>query len=98
MSNEILCIIILIFACISILGYLYWMIKKNGLRAVVVEFIVAAERQFEKGENQTKINYVIDRIINILPEFLKIFITRDNVKTFVQGVFDDVKSALDYRD
>ena len=98
MSNEILCIIILIFACISILGYLYWMIKKNGLRAVVVEFIVAAERQFEKGENQTKINYVIDRIINILPEFLKIFITRDNVKTFVQGVFDEVKQALDYRD
>ena len=98
MSNEILCIIILIFACIFILGYLYWMIKKNGLRAVVVEFIVAAERQFDKGENQTKINYVIDRIINILPEFLKIFITRDNVKIFVQGVFDEVKQALDYRD
>lgn len=98
MSSEILCIIILILACVVTLGYLYWMIKKNGLRAVVVEFIVAAERQFEKGENQTKINYVIDRIINILPEFLKIFITRDNVKTFVQGVFDEVKQALDYRD
>ena len=97
MSNEILCIIILILACVVTLGYLYWMIKKNGLRAVVVEFIVAAERQFEKGENQTKINYVIDRIINILPEFFKIFITRDNVKTFVQGVFDEVKQALDYR-
>ena len=97
MSNEIVCIIILIFACIFILGYLYWTIKKNGLRAVVVEFIVAAERQFEKGENQTKINYVIDRIINLLPEFLKLFITRENVKAFAQEVFDDIKQALDYK-
>lgn len=97
MSNEIVCIIILILACIVTLGYLYFVIKKNGLRAVVVEFIVAAERQFEKGENQQKINYVIDRIINLLPNVLKYFITRENVKSFVQGVFDDVKQALDYR-
>ena len=97
MSNEILCIIILVLACIAILGYLYWMIKKNGLRAVVVEFIVAAEQEFEKGANQDKINYVIDGLLAFLPKILRCFITRENVKAFVQGVFDDVKEALDYR-
>lgn len=97
MSNEILCIIILVLACIAILGYLYWMIKKNGLRAFVVKLIVTAEQEFEKGANQDKINYVIDGLLAFLPKILRCFITRENVKTFVQRVFDDVKEALDYR-
>ena len=97
MSNEILCIIILVLACIAILGYLYWMIKKNGLIPVVVKMIVAAEDQFEKGANQEKINYVIDSLLEFLPKIFRYFITRENVKAFVQGVFDDVKEALDYR-
>ena len=97
MSNEILCIIILVLACIAILGYLYWMIKKNGLRAFVIKLIVAAEQEFEKGANQDKINYVIDGLLAFLPKIFRYFITRENVKAFVQGVFDDVKEALDYR-
>ena len=97
MSNEILCIIILVLACIVILGYLYWMIKKNGLIPVVVKMIVAAEDQFEKGANQEKINYVIDSLLEFLPKILRCFITRENVKSFVQKVFNSVKEALDYR-
>ena len=97
MSNEILCIIILVLACIAILGYLYWMIKKNGLRAFVIKLIVAAEDQFEKGANQEKINYVIDSLLEFLPKILRCFITRENVKSFVQKVFNSVKEALDYR-
>ena len=97
MSNEILCIIILILACIAILGYLYWVIKKNGLIPVVVKMIVAAEDQFEKGANQEKINYVIDSLLEFLPKILRCFITKENVKSFVQKVFNSVKEALDYR-
>ena len=97
MSNEILCIIILILACVAILGYLYWMIKKNGLIPVVVKMIVAAEDQFEKGANQEKINYVIDSLLEFLPKILRCFITRENVKSFVQKVFNSVKEALDYK-
>ena len=80
MSNEILCIIILVLACIAILGYLYWVIKKNGLIPVVVKMIVAAEDQFEKGANQEKINYVIDSLLEFLPKILRCFITKENVK------------------
>ena len=97
MSNEILCIIILILACVVTLGYLYWAIKKNGLIPVVVKMIVAAEDQFEKGANQEKINYVIDSLLEFLPKILRCFITRENVKSFVQKVFNSVKEALDYR-
>lgn len=97
MSNEILCIIILVLACIAILGYLYWMIKKNGLIPVVVKMIVAAEDHFEKGANQEKINYVIDSLLEFLPKILRCFITRENVKSFVQKVFNSVKEALDYK-
>ena len=97
MSNEILCIIILILACVAILGYLYWVIKKNGLIPVVVKMSVAAEDQFEKGANQEKINYVIDSLLEFLPKILRCFITRENVKSFVQKVFNSVKEALDYK-
>ena len=48
-------------------------------------------------QNQDKINYVIDGLLAFLPKILRCFITRENVKAFAQGVFDDVKEALDYR-
>ena len=97
MDTNTMCIIILIFACVSILVYLLYRIKKDGLIPVVVKMIVAAEGQFEKGANQEKINYVIDSLLEFLPKILRCFITRENVKSFVQKVFNGVKEALDYK-
>ena len=41
-------------------------------------------------------NYVIDCIIGLLPMPLRIFITRNTVRKFIQKIFDIVKGALDY--
>ena len=97
MDTNTMCIIILILACVSILVYLLYRIKKDGLIPVVVKMIVAAEDQFEKGANQEKIDYVIDSLLEFLPKILRCFITRENVKSFVQKVFNGVKEALDYK-
>ena len=88
---------ILAVAILAFILYLVWQIKKKGLRATAVDLIVKAEEMFRQGDNENKLNYVIDKIISItIPKPLSIFITRDSVKSFVQSVFDETKKALDY--
>ena len=90
-------IAIVVIAILAFILYLVWQIKKKGLRATAVDLIVKAEEMFRQGDNENKLNYVIDKIISItIPKPLSIFITRDAVKSFVQSVFDETKKALDY--
>ncbi len=90
-------IAIVVIAILAFILYLVWQIKKKGLRATAVDLIVKAEEMFRQGDNENKLNYVIDKIISIIiPKPLRLFITRDAVKSFVQSVFDETKKALDY--
>ena len=90
-------IAIIVMAILAFILYLVWQIKKKGLRATAVDLIVKAEEMFRQGDNENKLNYVIDKIISItIPKPLSLFITRDSVKSFVQSVFDETKKALDY--
>ena len=88
---AIVVIVILAFAL-----YLVWQIKKKGLRQTAISLIVKAEDMFKQGENENKINYVIDKIIVLIPAPLSFFITREAVREFIQTIFDEVKKALDY--
>ena len=90
-------IAIVVIAILAFILYLVWQIKKKGLRATAVDLIVKAEDMFRQGDNENKLNYVIDKIISIIiPKPLRLFITRDSVKSFVQSVFDETKKAVDY--
>lgn len=95
-TQQIIGIIIAIGVVIGFIIYIAWHIKKKGLRQFAVDFIIYAENEFKQGDNETKLNYVIDKVITFIPAPLNFFITRDVVKTFVQSVFDSVKKALDY--
>lgn len=97
MDEKTLCIIILILACIFILIYLLYQIKKNGLRATVIEFIVYAEKMLGSGQGKAKMELVIDKFIAVLPLQVRFFITTESVEKFIQSVFDEVKEALDYK-
>ncbi|MNT68994.1 hypothetical protein D3C72_2072690 [compost metagenome] len=57
--------------------------------------ITIAEEVFFKGQNETKINFVIDKVIAVLPLPLQLFITREMVRKFIQTVFDELKKAFD---
>ena len=94
--QAILSIVIVVVFILICLVYIAWQIKKKGLRTFAIECIVKAEDMYKKGDNENKLNYVIDKIIAIIPAPLSLFITRELVKQFVQGVFDSVKKALDY--
>lgn len=95
-TQTIISIIIVAIIVIAFIIWLIWQIKKKGLKEFVTEMIVKAEDMYQQGENQEKLNYVIDKVIAMLPTPLQFFITREAVKNFVQNIFDTVKKALDY--
>ncbi len=94
--STIIEIAIVVIAILAFILYLVWQIKKKGLRETAVDLIVKAEDMFKHGDNENKLNYVIDKIIAIIPMPLSLFITRDSLKDFIQAVFDETKKALDY--
>ena len=95
-ASTIIGIVIVAILVIAFVIWLIWQIKKKGLKEFATEMIVKAEDMYKQGENQEKLNYVIDKVIAMLPTPLQFFITREAVKNFVQSVFDTVKKALDY--
>ena len=95
-AQTIISIIVVVLIVIAFIIWLAWQIKKKGLKEFATEMIVKAEDMYKQGENTEKQNYVIDKVIGMLPKFLQFFITREAVKNFVQSVFDTVKKALDY--
>ena len=82
---------------IGVILYIAWLIKKHGLRGAVVNLIVRAEDIYKQGENKEKLNFVIDKLISILPLPFKLFITRNTVEKFIQHIFNETKEALDYK-
>ena len=94
--QTIISIIVVALVVIASAIFLAYQIKKKGLRKVAINFIVLAEEKFKKGQNSQKFNYVFDAVYEMLPAMLKIFITKQVVKDFIQKVFDEIKIALDY--
>lgn len=97
MTNETLCIIILIVACIIALLALWYKIQKDGLRQTVIKLIVVAERNFASGEGKKKMESVISGIHNLIPFPLSVFLTESAIASFCQMVFDEIKEALNYK-
>ena len=97
MTNETLCIIILIVACIIALLALWYKIQKDGLRETVVKLIVLAERNFKSGEGKKKMETVIASIHDFIPFPLSVILTETAIATLCQTVFDEIKEALDYK-
>ena len=95
-AQTIIGIVIVALVIIAFIVWVVWQIKKKGLKEFATEMIVKAEDMYKQGENEEKLNYVIDKVIGMLPKPLQFFITREAVKNFVQSVFDTVKKALDY--
>ena len=97
MTNETLCIIILIAICVIALLSLWYKIQKDGLRETVVQLIVAAERTFASGEGKKKMEAVVSGIHEFIPFPLSIILTETAIASFCQMIFDEVKEALNYK-
>lgn len=99
MSAEmIISISIITIMAIAFIAYICYQIKTKGLRKAAIDFIVEAEEQFQQGENQEKLEYVLEAIYVMVPGWVRLFITKSAVTSFIQKIFDEVKVALDYRE
>lgn len=95
-TQTILSIAIIIIAVLAFIGYAIYKIKTKGLKTAAIEFIVNAEKEFQKGQNSEKMEYVYNALIALLPTPIKLFITKQTLINFIQKIFDEVKIALDY--
>lgn len=95
-----ICIIVLIVIIFAL--WLIWQIKKKGLKEFATQMIIKAEDMYKQGQNGEKMDFVIEKIQEILEmtkigKILLIFITEENIEKFIQKIFDEIKIALDYQ-
>lgn len=87
---------LLVALILTIIGLrIYQSIKLKGLQSTIVELIVKAENAFEHGMNDEKFNFVFEKIYSLFPDFIKTFISVDDIKAFIQQIFSEIKVALD---
>lgn len=87
---------------IVFIGWIIWQIKKKGLKEFAIDMIIKAEDMYQKGQNSEKMQYVIDKVKEVLKattigKVISVFITEENIEEFIQSIFDNLKKALDYK-
>ena len=71
--------------------------KQVNLQPIIIRLITQAEKEFGSGEGAKKFNYVVDELYdNFMPKIMKLFFSEEEVKQFIQSVFDMIKDALHY--
>ena len=96
---SIVVIVVIVALFLGLMGFkLYSNIKLKGLRQTAIDLIVAAEHEFEQGQNSEKMDYVYNALVAFIPAPFRIFITKETVIAFIQKIFDEIKIALDYRE
>lgn len=78
--------------------YMVFKVKRLGIRKFLVELIVLAEQIYEKEQTNEKFEYCFERLYQLLPSYIRLFITKSMIEKFVQLTFDEIKIALDYQE
>lgn len=73
-------------------GIIFFLIQKKGLRQAAIDAIVYAQQQLATEEGKVKMQGAIDYIQQLIP--LLAFIPDALLESFIQGVFDQIESAL----
>lgn len=97
-NNTILALIVLIAITILAVFLLIKLAKKVGLekvRHIVYQGFDIAEREFQKGENTQKFDFVVSLAREAIPAPFNIFITDKNLRKVIQLWFDISKDFLD---
>lgn len=82
---------LLIFV-IVVVGVLFFILKKKGLRQAAIDAIVYVQEKMGTEDGKVKMQNAVDYIQQIVP-FLG-FVPDSIIQAFIQGVFDQIESAL----
>lgn len=88
---------IAVIAALVIYGIVRYVRYKGleGIRNDVYKLFCVAENEFVYGANSEKFNYVINQAYALLPPVMRLFISEELLRKFVQALFDSVKDLLD---
>lgn len=82
----------LLIFIIVVVGVLFFILKKKGLRQAAIDAIVYVQEKMGTEDGKVKMQNAIDYIQQIVP-FLG-FVPDSIIQAFIQGVFDQIESAL----
>ena len=77
---------------IVVVGVLFFILKKKGLRQAAIDAIVYAQETMGTEEGQVKMQNAVDYIQQLIP-FLT-FIPDSIIQTFIQSVCNQIETAL----
>lgn len=82
----------LLIFIIVVVGVLFFILKKKGLRQAAIDAIVYVQEKMGTEDGQVKMQNAVDYIQQLIP-FLT-FIPDSIIQTFIQSVFDQIEAAL----
>lgn len=82
----------LLIFIIVVVGVLFFILKKKGLRQAAIDAIVYVQEKMRTEDGKVKMQNAVDYIQQIVP-FLG-FVPDSIIQAFIQGVFDQIESAL----
>lgn len=77
---------------IVVVGVLFFILKKKGLRQAAIDAIVYVQETMGTEDGQVKMQNAVDYIQQLVP-FLG-FVPDSIIQAFIQGVFDQIEAAL----
>ncbi len=100
LQNNLLEVVIVILIVVAFIIYLFYCIKKEGLRKVAIKSILEAEKLYNSTTGKERLSYAVDYVYNYLPSYVKLLfpkiVLEESLQRFIQTMFDQVKDLLDY--
>lgn len=97
--EKTLCYVFLALCFIYITLCIVFMIKHLGvekLRKIAYQGFLLAEKNFNHGDNQAKLDFVVELVKGSAPKVLKPFITKKLLTGIIQSWFNMCKDLLNY--
>lgn len=96
-NGTYLSIAILLIAVVILVAYVIYLVKKDGWRKTAINLIVQIEERMGSGYGKQKMEMVVQAFRELLPTPLRVILTTEMIKGFIQAVFNEIKESLDYR-
>lgn len=65
------------------------------VRELIESVVIEAEKEFNSGEGQLKLNYAIDKLRAKLPSVLRIFVSRSVLVTLIENALNKLSKTFD---
>ncbi len=88
--------ILLCAAALFYVFYLAWNKRWDEFRMLAYKFILQAEKGITGSQKgQQRFNFVLEQLYNLIPAWLRFFISEKSMRDKLQSWFEEVKDYLD---